>query len=195
MPEADLIELFVAPLERIGIRYLVTGSVAATLYGEPRATHDIDLVAILRSDDAARLAEAFPSGRFYMPPAEVIAIESAREGRGHFNIIDSETGLKADFFLAGRDPLHEWAFQHVRDYPIGALRVHVAPPEYVILRKLEFHREGGSEKHLRDIRSMLALSQPLLDRDVLAGWIRRLGLEAQWSEVAGDEAHRLARTP
>ena len=55
MPEADLIELFVAPLERIGIRYLVTGSVAATLYGEPRATHDIDLVAILRATDGVRL--------------------------------------------------------------------------------------------------------------------------------------------
>ena len=183
MPEADLIELFVAPLERVGIRYLVTGSVAATLYGEPRATHDIDLIAILRADDGARLAEAFPTGLFYVPPAEVIALEAGREGRGHFNVIHSETGLKADFFLAGRDPLHEWAFQNVREYPIGALRVRVAPPEYVILRKLEFYREGGSEKHLRDIRSMLGLSPQQLDRSVLTEWIRRLGLEAQWSEV------------
>jgi len=183
MPEADLIELFVAPLERIGIRYLVTGSVAATLYGEPRATHDIDLIAILRATDAARLAEAFPARAFYLPPAEVIATEAAREGHGHFNVIHSETGLKADVFLAGRDPLHEWAFQHARDYPIGAMRVRVAPPEYVILRKLEFYREGGSEKHLRDIRSMLGLSSELLDRDALMDWIRRLGLESQWSEV------------
>lgn len=59
----------------------------------------------------------------------------------------------------------------------------VAPPEYVILRKLEYHREGGSEKHLRDIRAMLALSLVPIDRAALADWLARLGLEAQWRLV------------
>jgi hypothetical protein len=53
----------------------------------------------------------------------------------------------------------------------------------VIVRKLEFYREGGPPKHLRDIRSVLALSGELLDREVLGDWIRRLGLEAPWSEI------------
>jgi hypothetical protein len=52
----------------------------------------------------------------------------------------------------------------------------------VIVRKLEFYREGG-EKHLRDIRSILAVSGDQLDRGALADWIRRRGLEAQWSAV------------
>jgi hypothetical protein len=155
------------------------------LYGEPRATHDIDLVAILDPNDSERLAAAFPSPDFYTPPAEVIEIEAGREGRGHFNVIHSESGLKADVYLAGRDPLHAWAFRHVREYAIGALRVQLAPPEYVILRKLEFYREGGSPKHLRDIRSVLALSGELVDRSALADWIRRLGLDAAWSEIDG----------
>jgi hypothetical protein len=58
----------------------------------------------------------------------------------------------------------------------------------VIVRKLEFYREGGSEKHLRDIRSILALSSELVDRSALEDWIRRLGLEAPWSEVGDQEA-------
>jgi len=29
---------------------------------------------------------------------------------------------------------------------------YAAPPEYVILRKLQYFREGGSEKHLLDIK-------------------------------------------
>jgi hypothetical protein len=184
MPEPDLIELFVRPLEDLDIRYLVTGSVAATLYGEPRATHDIDLVAILRESDGERLATAFPAASFYTPPAEVIALETRREGRGHFNVIHTESGLKADFWLAGRDPLHEFAFRRAREYSIGGMRVQLAPPEYVIVRKLEFYREGGSQKHLRDIRSMLALSDEQVDRKALADWIERLGLEVPWSEVA-----------
>ena len=183
MPEADLIELFVGPLERLGIRYLVTGSVAATLYGEPRLTHDIDLITILAPGDAQRLAQGFPEASFYVPPAEVIAVEVGREQRGHFNVIHFESGLKADFYLSGRDEVHDWAFRHAREYSIGGLRVRLAPPEYVIVRKLEFYREAGSEKHLRDIRSILAVSGDQLDRGVLADWIRRRGLEAQWSAV------------
>jgi hypothetical protein len=188
MPEPDLIEIFVGPLERLDIRYLVTGSVAAMLYGEPRATHDIDLIAILRPGDGERMAAAFPAASFYVPPAEVIAIEAGREGRGHFNVIHFETGLKADFYLAGRDELHDWAFRHAREYAIGGLRVRLAPPEYVIVRKLEFYREGGSEKHLRDIRSILAVSGDELDRSALADWIRRRGLDAPWSEVSEEES-------
>ena len=59
----------------------------------------------------------------------------------------------------------------------------LAPPEYVIVRKLEFYREGGSDKHLRDIRSMLAVSGDQINRAELDGWIRGRGLEAQWKEV------------
>lgn len=70
MPEPDLIELFVQPLNQTGIRYLISGSVAAMLYGEPRVTHDIDFVVFLRSEDADRLAAIFapPQFSFRLPP-------------------------------------------------------------------------------------------------------------------------------
>jgi hypothetical protein len=60
----------------------------------------------------------------------------------------------------------------------------VAPPEYVIVRKLEYYREGGSEKHLRDIRSMLAVSGDQFDRPALEEWIRKCGVGAEWRLVA-----------
>lgn len=183
MPEPDLIELFVQPLNRLGIRYVISGSVAAMLYGEPRLTHDIDLIVFLRSDDIARLREAYATPEFYLPPPDVIAVEVARERRGHFNVIHADTGLKADFYTANRDELHAWAFRHARKYSTPGTEVSLAPPEYVIIRKLEYYREGGSEKHLRDIRSMLAVSGDQLDRPALEDWIRSRGLEAQWKQV------------
>ena len=61
----------------------------------------------------------------------------------------------------------------------------VAPPECVIVRKLEFYREGGSEKHLRDIRSMLAVSGDQIDRKELDEWIRARGLAKEWKAVEG----------
>jgi hypothetical protein len=184
MPEPDLIQLFAQPLNQIGVRYLVSGSVAAMLYGEPRVTHDIDFVVFLRPEDVAKLPEVFPAPEFYVPPANIIVIEMARERNGHFNIIHADSGLKADFYTATRDELHAWAFRHAKRYTIGETPISLAPPEYVIIRKLEYYREGGSEKHLRDIRSMLSVSGEQLDQTALNDWIQRRGLEAEWQRIS-----------
>jgi hypothetical protein len=186
MPEPELSLLFVRPLNRLGIRYIVSGSVAAILYGEPRLTHDVDFVVFLRGDDIPRLQEAFPSPAFYTPPAGVIAIEVAREQKGHFNVIHSDTGFKADFYPSGRDELHAWAFRNSRRLQYQGEPIVVAPPEYVILRKLEYFREGGSEKHVRDIRAMMAVSGEELDRAELQEWIERRGLASEWSRVTSE---------
>ncbi len=180
MSEPDLIELFVQPLNQAGIRYLVSGSVAATLYGEPRVTHDIDFVIFPRADDASRLAAIFPPSQFYVPPTAVLLQEVARESRGHFNVVHSGSGLKADFYAAGREDLHAWAFRNARKYAVDETSVSLAPPEYVMIRKLEYYREGHSEKHLRDIRAMLAVSNELIDRAILQDWIARLNLKTEW---------------
>ena len=111
MPEPDLIELFVSPLKSEGIRYFISGSVAAMLYGEPRVTHDIDLVVFLRATDIEKLPKLYPTPEFYVPPAEVIAVEMARQQHGCFNVIHADSSLKADFFTANRDEFHAWAFR------------------------------------------------------------------------------------
>ncbi len=176
------IELFVARLEAIGLPYMVTGSVASMIYGEPRLTLDVDLVIELRADRAEELLAAFRDSEFYKPPLEVVRLECSRESRGHFNVIHHETGAKADVYVAARDELHRWGLAHRRRLPLGAATIALAPPEYVILRKLEFFREGGSEKHIRDVRGMLA-AELEIDRVFLDAELRRRGLEAAWKLV------------
>ncbi len=184
--DPDLLELFIAPLQEVELRYFVTGSIAATIYGEPRATHDIDLVVALAESQIDSLAAAFPVDSFYVPPPEVLRTEVLRTQRGHFNIIHHGSGLKADFYLAGRDDeLHAWAFAHTRSYDIDDLRLQLAPPEYVLIRKLEFFREGGSEKHVNDIRAMLRISEELIDRSVIERLVGERGLGREWAEVEG----------
>ncbi len=164
---------------------MVTGSTAAIAYGEPRLTHDVDLVVILDRERIAGLQEAFSPDEFSCPSEEEILLEAAREERGHFNIIHHESGFKADVYLAGKDPLHAWAFARTRRLELDGEPIVVAPPEYVILRKLEFYREGGSEKHLRDIRAMLDNSADILQRDELEERIAALGLEEAWKKARG----------
>lgn len=182
MPDRDLLELFVAPLNREGFRYLVSGSVAAMLYGEPRITHDVDLLLFLPSDRIDDFVRLFPENDYYVPPATVLVTESHRE-RGQFNIIHSASGLKADVYTVRSDTLHLWAFRNQRSYKLDGSEVHIAPPEYVIIRKLEYFREGGSEKHLRDIRSILQMSADLIDRSTLNDWIQTQHLAKEWQIV------------
>ncbi|HUL53430.1 MAG TPA: hypothetical protein VLT83_08490 [Opitutaceae bacterium] len=182
MPEPNELSLFIERLEAAGVPYMVTGATAAILYGQPRVTNDVDVVVSL--DDAARAAllRAFSETEFYLPPESVIQAEQARPQRGHFNIIHLASGYKADVYLAGTDPLHAWALPRRRRVPWSETRtVAVAPPEYVVLRKLEFYREGRSSKHAADIRAIREITG--VDEALLAPWLQRLGLADWWSEL------------
>lgn len=166
--------------------YFVTGSVASIAYGEPRMTHDVDLVVTLGDRDVASIEAAFPGESFYCPPPEVIRVELRRPLHGHFNLIHHATGFKADVYLTDRGPLHAWAFDHRRRAGREGAEFWLAPPEYVVVRKLEYLREGGSEKHVRDVRAMLLALGDDVDRAQIEGWVRARGLGAEWARVTAD---------
>lgn len=178
MQDPDLISLFVAPLESADIRYMITGSVASSIYGEPRNTLDIDLVVLLEAEQIPILPVLFGENDYYLPPADIIAIESRRKAHGHFSIIHHNTGLKADIYLSRNHTALPWALEHTRRVQTLASPITIAPPEYVILYKLEFFREGGSQKHLRDIAGII--EQQELDSGILESFILNLGLQPQW---------------
>jgi len=181
----ELIALFTGRLEAAGIPYMVTGSVAAMLYGEPRFTNDLDIVVELSPKGIDGTALAFPDIEFYCPPTEVMVLESKRRQRGHFNIIHHETGYKADVYLMGNDPLHRWGMAHRACIPMATGNIYLAPPEYVIVRKLEYYREGHSEKHLLDIRGMLAVSGDVIDTSLLGKFVAERHLQAEWRQAQG----------
>lgn len=178
--EPDLFAVFVRPLHQAGVRYMITGSIASMHYGEPRFTMDVGLVVHLDESEIATMATTFPEPDFYVPPLEVMAEEIRRPARGHFNVIHSPTGLKADFYPSRHHVYWAWAWEHRRTAEIEGQPACFAPPEYVILSKLRFYREGGSEKHLRDIRGMLAVSGDDIDRALLDRAVTELGLGDEW---------------
>jgi len=185
MLQPDLFLLFTGPLDDLAVVYMVGGSVASMVYGEPRLTNDIDLVVDLSVTPPALLTRAFPDTAFYCPPEEVMIMESRRLQRGHFNIIHHETGYKADCYMRGKDALQAWGLENRSwiDFP-GQRGIWVAPPEYVILRKLEYFREGGSDKHIHDICGMLDASNDMIRHELLNDWIAELRLETVWNEIS-----------
>lgn len=180
MQDLNLFTLYIDILSKNKIPYFVTGSVASIVYGDPRLTHDIDLVINLDKETIDIFLKAFTSDQFYCPPEEVIRTEVNRSARGHFNLIHHESGFKADIYLTGNEELQVWAMQNCKQIDFAGSKISIAPPEYVIIKKLEFFKEGNAQKHLSDIKSMLANSSELIDYNFLNKMIKEKGLFDEW---------------
>ena len=180
MQEANLFLIFLGRLNKGKLSYMVTGSAASIIYGEPRMTHDIDLVLELHVENVQNFMDLFPSDKFYCPPEDAIKTEIARETGGHFNIIHHKTGFKADIYPIGQDELHRWAMRKRKKVKMDQSEISIAPPEYVIIRKLQYYKEGGSEKHLRDINRMIKFSGQSIDTTVLEQMIGKYDLLDEW---------------
>jgi hypothetical protein len=177
----ELLQKVIEALEYLRIPYLVTGSVAAMAYGEPRLTNDIDIVAAIEEQHIPGLLKAFPESEFYISD-EMIA-EAIRD-RGQFNIIHPTSGLKIDVIIRQNTPFDVSRFQRARRiHPAETYEASFAAPEDVIIKKMEFYKAGGSEKHLRDITGILKISGPEVDGKYIAAWAERLGLTEIWEAV------------
>jgi len=184
MEQSEIFLIFTAPLESSAFQYMATGSVASMVYGTPRFTNDLDIVLVLPANRIIEFSLLFPLSQFYCPPDEVLIAEARRPQRGHFNIIHHETGYKADMYICSKDDLHRWALQNKRrvNWDKGKT-IWIAPPEYVIIEKLLYYREGRAEKHIHDIQGMFAVSGDLIDYAILQKWVSKLGLADQWQTV------------
>lgn len=177
----DLLAVAVGILERLKIPYLVTGSVASMAYGEPRLTNDIDIVADIQPAHIEPLLSAFPESEYYLSRE---MMEKAVQTSGQFNIIHPASGLKIDLVLRRNTPHDESRFaRRKRLRPAKSYEAYFAAPEDVILKKMEFYKAGGSEKHLRDITGILKISASEVDREYIATWSDRMGVTEIWKAI------------
>jgi hypothetical protein len=179
--QTELLKFVVDVLERIGIPYAVVGSFASGVWGESRFTQDIDILVRVSDDSVKRLCAEFPPDDFYV--SEAAALEAVARHR-QFNIIHPASGNKIDFMIAGENDWTASQLTRRRRVPIFAHQdVYVAAPEDVVIGKLIYYREGGSDKHLRDIASILEFSNDLVDRDYVANFAAQLGVTDVWKSI------------
>jgi hypothetical protein len=182
MHPTELLRMVGERLVRIGCAWFVTGAVASTVFGEPRFTHDINIVVRADEQQAALFASSFVGDEWY---ASVDAAVDAARRRTMFNIIHVPSGLKADIIVARDTPHDASRFRRVRRIAMSdGTSEPFASPEDVILKKLEFFREGGSSKHLRDIASIIAVQgESAIEWNYLATWAEQLGVASELERV------------
>jgi hypothetical protein len=180
--QSDLLRFTIERLEALGITYMLVGSISSGAYGEPRMTQDIDVVIDVSAQEVKSLCAAFPSDQFYV--SADAALQALSLPFGQFNVIHPESGDKIDFMIARRDPWGREQVSRRRRIPlVPGLTAFAARPEDVIIGKLLYYQEGGSEKHLRDIAGILKVSDANVDRDYVARWSKELGVSDIWHAI------------
>lgn len=151
---------------------MLTGSLASTFHGEPRATRDMDIV--IDPDPAAlgRLVDLLRAGDFYV---DRDAAEEALRHRGQFNAIGPDA-TKIDFIVRRDRPFSIEEFARRRRVAILGASADIATAEDMILAKLEWAAATGSERQVRDIEGILAVAGDGLDQAYLTSWAARLGV-------------------
>jgi hypothetical protein len=176
-------------LESLDVTYALVGSIATMSYGEPRATLDIDVVIALGASDLDAMKHLFPPPDFYLSAdAARVAVRS----KSQFNVIHPASGMKVDFFVAGDDIERSQLERRLRRALLPGSDAWCSPPEELVVKKLLYYQQGASDKHLRDIASMLRISPEQID----LGRLRDLAIGNNVSELldrvlaAGDLYHR-----
>lgn len=172
--------------ERLGIRYLVGGSLASSLHGIPRATQDVDLVMSIRQADVAGLVRALRDD-FYL---DEDAIREAVDRQTSFNLVHLGSYFKADVFVARDDEPSRLQMDRSRRYPLGrpVRELVVASPEDVVAQKLHWFALGDrvSERQWLDAIGVLKVLGPRLDLAYLRRIAEMRGVEALLREAASE---------
>jgi hypothetical protein len=186
MPQQELLILAIDALHRAGVEHMLTGSHVSSIQGEPRTTHDIDIVVALTAQSLDALLDSFPADRFYVArPAAEEAIISG----GMFNVLDTTTGDKIDFWMLTDERFDQSRFNRRQTESIFGRQIDVSTPEDTVLMKLRWAMEaGGSEKQLNDVVHILELQSDALDEGYLDAWSERLRVRDLL-----DESRRRAR--
>ena len=184
MSQQELLNRVVAVLDAADVAYMVTGSFVSGVQGEPRSTHDIDLVVQITAADVDGLIAAFPAGRYYLDGQSV---REAIARRDMFNLIDNDSGDKVDFWLLTDEPFDQARFARRYKAPIGGVAVNMSRPEDTILQKLRWaEMSGGSQKQFNDARSVYELQHAAIDVTYLESWLDVLAIRALWERLLAE---------
>jgi hypothetical protein len=174
MTERELLVDCLQRLNRLGLPYMLTGSMASNFWGIPRTTHDLDFVLSFEDDDAGAIAAAFDDDY----TLEEISVRGALQKPHMFNAIDRRSALKVDFWTLRPDPFEHQMFERRLRVTLFGESAWIATAEDTLLHKLYWHSITPSERQLGDAAGIVAVQGAELDRDHLEHWARELAVEA-----------------
>lgn len=182
--ERDVLARVTALLTALHIPYMVTGSLASSVHGRPRTTHDVDIVIDPSPKALDSLIAQLQAADFYVDPG--VAREALRTRR-QFNAIATESAFKLDLIVRKDRPFSRAEFRRRQPADLAGTAIVLATAEDTVLSKLEWAKKGGSERQLADVAGIVAVKGAALDRTYIETWAAALGVLDLWRRVSGTE--------
>ena len=173
------LEGLIEKLNRQDIPYMLSGSVSSSLHGNPRATKDVDIVIAPTEEQILNFSNVLGK-RYYV---NLDAVRYAFAHNSMFNVIDNESGWKADFIIRKDRPFSHREFERKCTAKIKKLDVWVTSREDTILSKLEWAKNSHSEQQFRDALGVAVVQWHSLDIDYLHKWAKELRVESSLKQL------------
>lgn len=181
MSQHELLIRVIRALDETGAPYMLTGSFASSLQGEPRLSHDIDFVVKIQENVIPAFVRMFPPPEFYLDQSSA---QEAVRTKGMFNLLHVAEGGKVDFWLLTEDPFDISRFARRKREEVLGLTLFVSTAEDTILAKLRWAKlSGGSEKQFHDVLRVYQVQSERLDMKYLLKWVEILDLGDDWERV------------
>ena len=166
----EFLKIIIRFLQENNIPYMLSGSVALSIYTLPRATRDFDFVVHLQSKDVQSLTDTFQEGYY----CDADAINDAIINGSMFNIIDHCSGFKADFVILKNEPFRQTEFNRKIEIEFEGMKVFVVSPEDLLLSKLIWIQDFQSKIQMEDIKILSQKGD--LDWKYINFWTNSLSL-------------------
>jgi len=183
MNEQELLVDCLRRLNRSGVTYYLTGSMASNYWGIPRTTHDLDFVLQLPMSAVPRILQEF-SGDFHIDEA---AVRNAYQPPNQFKAIDTRSAFKVDFWLPKPNPFEKEMLRRRQQTTIFGEPAWICTAEDIILHKLVWNQLSPSERQLGDAAGVVAVQAEALDKKYLIHWGHELNLSGHLDRLfSGD---------
>jgi hypothetical protein len=170
--QTEFLEKLIGLIETAGIPYAVCGSLSSSLYGQPRATNDADIIIAPTQEQLDKLLKSLETGYYISNEAAIEAMKN----RLMFNVIDNKLGWKADLIFRKDSPHQLSEFNRRIRAKLMGIDLWILSPEDVILSKLNWAKESGSDLQFRDVFGVVKSQWSNLDWDYLSHWAKELGV-------------------
>ncbi len=186
MPQLELLSRVLRALDESECPYMLTGSFASSMQGEPRLSHDIDLVVDFKSRAVPAFMKHFPPPEFHLDEQ---SIRQAIAAGTMFSLLRVSEGDRVDFWMLTDDPFDISRFSRRQSEDALGIKLFISSPEDTILVKLRWAKiSGGSEKQFHDALRVYEVQYGGLDLEYLKRWVHTLGVERLWARLLREAA-------
>ena len=172
--QKGFLSIIIKKLSEANMPYMICGSLGSSLHGEPRATNDIDIIVTTSLKRIKDFVSSFPEKNYY---ADLEMAEDAFRHQSMFNIIDLNSGWKADIIFLKNNEFDHTQFSRSQTVTLLGLNVQIISPEDSILSKLDWSKMGESERQFRDALGVAVVQWENLDKNYLRKWAKNLDIE------------------